>query len=479
MELLILPLLAAIITFFTNHKSAKIVAVLASLFQLLLTGLFIFKFDNSGNYNFEEKYEWLPALGISFRIGYDAISLLMVVLTNLVVFLTILPSNKSADENPNRYYGLILLMQSALVGVFISLDGFLFYLFWELALIPIYLICGIWGEGDNKLKITFKFFIYTFAGSLFMLAALIYLYQFSGNTFNIDILTAVDLPVNKSVFVLLGFFIAFAIKMPVFPFHTWQPTTYTMAPAQGTMLLSGIMLKMGVYGVIRWMIPLAPNALPSVQEVLLILSIIGIVYGAIIAIRQNDIKKIIAYSSFSHVGLIAAGAFLYSSNGIQGAMIQSFCHGINIVGLFLAADIIEKRTGTRDINKLGGIAKSAPIFSVLFMIVLLGSVAVPLTNGFIGEFVLLNAIFTYNFFWSIIAGTTIILCAVYMLRIYQLAIFGEPNAKTQFFEDLNLSEMATMGIIACFVIGIGLYPNLIFDFLSPSVDKLINSTMMP
>ncbi len=479
MELLILPFIAALITFFTNKKSAKIIAVMASVFQLLMTGLYFFKFDNNGNYNFVETIAWLPSLGISFKIGVDGISLIMILLTNIVVFLTVLPSNISQEEHPNRFYGLILLMQSALIGVFISLDGFLFYLFWELALIPIYFICAIWGEGSQKLKITFKFFIYTFAGSLFMLGALMYLYQFSGNSFDIEMLTKTNLPVSKSYFILIAFFIAFAIKMPVFPFHTWQPETYTTAPAQGTMMLSGIMLKMGVYGVIRWMIPLGSSALPSLQTIFVLLSIIGIVYGGIIAIRQNDLKKIIAYSSFSHVSLIAAGAFLFTSNSLHGALIQSFCHGINIVGLFLAVDIIERRTGTRDINKLGGIVKSAPMFSVLFMIVLLGSVAVPLTNGFIGEFVLLNAIYNYNFLWSIIAGSTVILCAIYMLRIYQLTIFGEVNTKTQFFEDLNYTEFITFGIIAVMIILIGIYPNIIFDFLGPTVDKLIITSIIP
>ncbi|MBK7958259.1 MAG: NADH-quinone oxidoreductase subunit M [Bacteroidetes bacterium] len=473
MELILLPFIAAFITFMAKGKTAKLVAILSASFQLVLTAIMLFKFNAAGNTNFELNYPWIPQMGINFRIGFDGISMMLAILTNILSFLIIFSSNRDENDRAGLFYGLILLMQSALIGVFTSLNGFVFYLFWELALIPIYLICGIWGEGSNKIQITLKFFIYTFAGSLLMLASLIYLAAHANGSFDYEALFQAQLSDAESLLVALGFFIAFAIKMPVFPFHTWQPQTYTMAPAQGSMLLSGIMLKMGVYGVIRWMIPLVPKGVIQFQSTIIILAIIGIVYGAIIAIRQNDLKKIIAYSSFSHVGLIAAGAFVFSLQGIQGSMIQMFCHGINIVGLFFAIDIIEKRTGTRDIKELGGIVSSAPRFAILFMVVLLGSVAVPLTNGFIGEFLLLKAVFDYQAILALVAGLTVIFCAVYMLRIYQLAIFGEVKEKTTNFEDLNWMEFTTLGIIGILVLAIGVYPQWLLNLTEASVMNLI------
>jgi NADH-quinone oxidoreductase subunit M len=373
-----------------------------------------------------------------------------------------------------RFYSLVLLMQAALIGVFTSLDGLLFYIFWEFALIPIYFICAIWGDED-RIRITLKFFIYTFVGSLFMLLSLIYLYLQTPapHSFDIEALYQVKLSGNAALFTLIGFFVAFAIKMPIFPFHTWQPDTYTVAPTGGTMLLSGIMLKMGIYGLIRFMVPTCSLAFTQYSYIFIILAVIGIVYASIIAIQQRDMKRIIAYSSIAHVGLIAAGVMVFNKQGLQGGLIQMLGHGVNVVGLFLACDIIEQRTSTRLLKRLGGIAHVAPRFAVLFMIIMMGSVAVPLTNGFVGEFLLLNAVYTYNPILGAVAGLTIIFCAIYMLRIYQWTMFGETNENTASFYDLDFREFTLLTILALIVIVCGIFPQPIFDLTAESVNKLL------
>jgi NADH-quinone oxidoreductase subunit M len=368
-----------------------------------------------------------------------------------------------------------------LVGVFVALDGLLFYIFWELALIPIYIICGIWG-GENRIKITLKFFIYTFAGSLLMLLGILYLYLQTNtpHSFSYEALQAVALTPQAANYIIWAFFIAFAIKMPVFPFHTWQPSTYTTAPAQGTMLLSGIMLKMGIYGTIRWLLPLAPEALAQNLPIFMALCIIGIVYASIIAIQQNDLKTLIAYSSIAHVGLIAAGVFALNLDGLQGALIQMLNHAIGAIGLFFAIDIIQQRTHTRQLNQLGGIAKINPTFAVFFMIIVLGTVAVPLTNGFVGELLLLKAIYQYNIYAAAIAGLTVIFCAIYMLRMYGLAMFGNTNATTQTFGNtLRTNEIAVLGIITLLIITIGIYPQPFFELTNASITKILESVRIP
>jgi NADH-quinone oxidoreductase subunit M len=360
--------------------------------------------------------------------------------------------------------------------VFTALDGFLFYVGWEAALIPIYFICSLWG-GENRIRITIKFFIYTFAGSLFMLLALIYMYfQSPGQTYDIrEFYAATKLTEGHQGLIFWAFFLAFAIKMPLFPFHTWQPDTYTEAPTAGTMMLSGIMLKMGIYGVIRWMIPIAPVGFITWQTVIMVLAVIGVVYASIIAFKQTDGKRLVAYSSIAHVGLIAAGIFAWNAQGLQGAMIQMVSHGINVVGMFFIWDIISTRLGTRDIGQLGGIAKVAPQFAVKFLIIVLGTVALPLTNGFIGEFLLLNGVYQFNIWFAAIAGLTIIFGAVYMLRMYKNVMQGTTNELTATFADIHGSERLVLVIICVLIIGLGIYPQPILHISAAAVDNLIHT----
>ncbi len=365
-------------------------------------------------------------------------------------------------------------MSAALVGVFSATDAFLFYLFFEAALIPVYFLAAVWG-GENRLKVTFKFFIYTMFGSLFMLVALIYLYYQTPGTHTSDITAFyhLQLSAKSQGFVFWAFFVAFAIKMPLFPFHTWQPDTYTESPTPATMLLSGIMLKMGVYGLIRLLLPIVPLGLESWGLLAVILSVIGIIYGSIIAIQQRDMKRLIAYSSFAHVGLMAAGVFAFSITGLQGAIIQMLAHGINVVGLFFVIDIILDRTKTRNLDQLGGITQMAPQLSVYFMILLLGSVALPLTNGFVGEFLLLSSVFAFNSWLGAIAGVTIILGSVYMLRLFQMSMFGPKSKWAEGFKDLTLSERAVLLPLVIMVLWIGIYPGTFLSISEPAVKNLL------
>ena len=370
------PLVASLLLFALRPQNAKLLAFVASLVELAASLLAIVLIDKSGAVQLVLKTRWIAYLGVDFYVGMDGISLLLVLLTTTLVPLIVLSSYNQTVQQPHTFYGLILFMQMALVGVFTARDGFLFYIFWEMALIPIYFICLIWG-GADRARVTLKFFIYTLAGSLFMLVGLIYLYFHtpSVHTFNINALYQAGhgLSVAQQGFVFWMFFLAFAIKMPIFPFHTWQPDTYTVAPAQGTMLLSGIMLKMGIYGLIRWLIPIVPAGVASWGLTAIVLSVIGIVYASCIAIIQVDLKRLIAYSSIAHVGLISAGAMTLSKIGMQGAVIQMLSHGLIVFALFYIIDIIAERTKTRTLSELGGIRHTAPLLATAFMVVTLAA----------------------------------------------------------------------------------------------------------
>ncbi|HSI90127.1 MAG TPA: NADH-quinone oxidoreductase subunit M [Adhaeribacter sp.] len=472
--LLFWPFLAGLLVLMMRGKSARRVALGAAIIELAIGVMLAFQFQINPETQFELNLPWVEKAGIAFHVGIDGISLLLVLLTVFLVPIIILASFKHHFNKPGTFYALILFMQTGLLGVFVSLDAFLFYLFWEMALIPIYFICGIWG-GERRVAVTFKFFIYTVFGSLFMLAAFVYLYfQTPGShTSDLQAFYQLALPAETQSWLFWLIFIAFAIKMPVFPFHTWQPDTYTEAPTAGTMLLSGIMLKMGIYGVIRWLLPVVPQGAAQWADVVLVLSIIGIIYAAIIAIRQHDLKRLIAYSSVSHVGLISAGLFTLNLNGMQGAMIQMLSHGVNVVGMFFIADIVARRFNTREIKALGGITQYAMAFSIYFMIILLGTVALPLTNGFVGEFLLLAGVFQYNYVMGAVAGLTIILGAVYLLRMFQRVMLGEPNTLTATFTKLTRTENLVLIPLIVMVFWIGLYPNTFLKISEPAITNLL------
>ncbi|KAA9340958.1 complex I subunit 4 family protein [Adhaeribacter soli] len=472
--LLFWPALAGLLVLLMRGEAAKKVALGAAVIEFLAVVDAMMQFDPNAGTQFELNLPWIENAGIAFHIGMDGISMLLVFLAAFLVPLIILASFKHDYRNPGTFYALILFMQTGMIGSFVALDAFVFYFFWEVALIPIYFIAGIWG-GERRVPVTFKFFIYTIFGSLFMLVGFVYLYFQTPGTHTSDLSAFYQLalsPENQS-WVFWFIFLAFAIKMPVFPFHTWQPDTYTEAPTTGTMLLSGIMLKMGIYGVIRWLLPVVPAGVAQWADVVLVLAIIGIIYGAIIAIRQNDMKRLAAFSSISHVGLIAAGLFTLNMQGLQGAMIQMLSHGINVVGIFFLIDIIFRRLGTREIKALGGITQYGKAFTICFMVVLLAMVGLPLTNGFVGEFLLLSGVFQYNYIMGGVAGITIILGAVYMFRMFQRVMFGEANYVTSKFTDLTATEMAVLIPIIIMIFWIGLHPNTFLQISEPAVRDLL------
>jgi NADH-quinone oxidoreductase subunit M len=471
------PLLAALILLALDARLAKGWALGAALIELLLSLVVVFQFEPSAETQFVVNYPWIASLGINYYAGIDGISLLLVLLTTLLTPLIILSSFKNSYEKPISFYSLILFMEMALVGVFVALDGFLFYIFWEMALIPIYFICLRWG-GVNRGAVTLKFFIYTLAGSLVMLVAMIYLYYQTPaqHSFAIEALynAGQALPAGTQSIIFWALFLAFAIKMPIFPFHTWQPDTYQTAPTQGTMLLSGIMLKMGIFGVIRWLLPIVPQGVNAWASTVIVLSVIGIVYASCLAIVQKDLKRLIAYSSIAHVGLIAAGLFTLNKIGMQGAMIQMVSHGIVIVGLFYIIDIIFSRTSTQEIAALGGIRSVAPLLTTVFVVVMLGSVALPLTSGFVGEFLLINAVFQFNAAIGAVAGLTMILGAVYMLKGFQQTMLGEANTRTRNFIDLGTNEKIVLYPIVVLIIVIGIYPAPLLKISEAAVENLWN-----
>lgn len=462
--LVLLPLLSSLLLLFFNVKLAKEISFFVSLLTLLLSLVLLNSFSGDAGDQFISQSAWIPSLGITFSLAVDGISLLLVLLTTVLVPFIILSS--FGKDRSSLFYGLILMMQAALIGVFVARDGFLFYVFWEMALIPIWFICLLWGE-EGKAAITLKFFLYTLTGSLLMLAGLLYIYWQTPGSHSFDMQALYtagrSLPAYEQGFLFWALFAAFAIKMPIFPFHTWQPDTYSMAPTQGTMLLSAIMLKMGIYGVIRWLIPLVPQGVLDWGQTAMILSVIGIIYASCLALVQQDLKRLIAYSSFAHVGLIAAGVFTLSETGLQGALAQMLSHGLIVFALFYIVDIIDERTKTRLLSQLGGIRFSAPVLTSVFIVVMLGSVALPFTSGFIGEFLLISALVKYQLVIGSIAGITIILGATYMLRAFQLSMLGEANARTGVFADLTLREKVILYTIVVLIIVMGVHPGPLLD----------------
>ena len=471
--LLLLPVVGALALVFVQHeRTAKQLALAVSLVSLACTIPFLTSFVPDASMQFVQQFSWIPSLGIHFHIGIDGISLPLVLLTNTLIPLIILSAfNHSYRGN---FYALVLFMQSGLLLVFTALDAFAFYVGWEIALIPIYFICALWG-GEDRIRVNLKFFIYTFLGSLLMLTAIIYLhFQTPANDYELTSFYQLGLESNTQRWIFWAFFVAFAIKMPIFPFHTWQPDTYTQAPAAGTMLLSGIMLKMGVYGLIRWLIPIAPLGFAAYGHLALVLCIIGVVYASIIAFKQRDAKRLVAYSSIAHVGLIGAGIFAFNTQGVQGAIIQMINHGISVVGLFFILDIIEQRVGTRDISHLGGIAKKAPALAIFFLVIIMGAVGLPLTNGFIGEFLLLMGVYEYGIWYAVFGGLTLIFGAVYFLRLYQRVMLGELNEQTSGFTDVKQQEWLVLIVVAILVVGIGVYPKPILGLSEAAVAQWID-----
>jgi NADH-quinone oxidoreductase subunit M len=371
----------------------------------------------------------------------------------------------------------MLLTQAGLMGVFTATDALLFYFFWELALVPVYFLCSGWG-GEKRIAVTFKFFIYTFTGSVLMLTGLLYLYyQTPDHSFSLESFYALKLPGNTQNWLFWLLFAAFAVKIPVFPLHTWQPDTYEQSPTAVTMVLSGLMVKMGLFGFIRWVWPMVPSGVHVWGDVVMSLAVIGIIYASLIAIRQDDIKRLVAYSSIAHMGLMVMAIFSENNIGLQGVMIQMFNHGINIIGLWIVVELIERQFGTRKLSQLGGIAQKAPALTTLLVIIALANIALPLTNSFVGEFLLFNGIWhaysVYNMVFTALAGLSIILAAVYTLNMIQKICYGATNAVTETGRDINLNEKLALGIIVLVIVILGVYPQPALNLTNGFVDGLM------
>lgn len=422
----------------------------------------------------------MPQIGASFSLLGDTLSTMLTALSGIVLLVVMLSQQNKEVENPGSFYGLMMLSVAGINGVFLAADGLLFYFFWELALIPVYFLCSQWG-GDRRIPVTFKFFIYTFLGSLMMLAGLIYIYlQTPSHSYAWADLVAVGngLPHSSQLWVFILVFIAFAIKMPLFPFHTWQPDTYEASPTPVTIILSALMVKMGIYGVIRWVIPFYPEALAQYSNIIISLSVAGILYASCIAMMQTDLKRLVAYSSIAHMGLMCAAAFSMQSPDVMhagintsahGLLVQMFNHGINITGMWVMVQMIENRYGTRDMTKLGGMASAAPWMSIALVIIAFANIALPLTNGFIGEFMLFNGLFQsasqYHVVFMVIAGIGVILGAVYTLTMVQRVAYGNAVEGVT-TTDISSNEFWALAIIISLILFLGVYPQPFLNLLS-------------
>lgn len=474
--LLSLPILAALFLFISRSAMAKQIALVATIAELVLAVVAAVQFEQNSSVQFLANYSWIPSLGIDFKVGMDGISLLLVLLTAFLMPFIVHVSFKKKYDNEAAFYALLLLAQTGLIGVFTSLNGFLFYFFWELVLIPVYFLAILWG-GERRVAVTFKFFIYTVLGSFFMLLGFIYLYlQTPGGSFDMAALQSLQLDRESQGWIFWAFFIAFAIKMPIFPFHTWQPDTYAESPVSVTMLLSALMVKMAVYGVFRWILPVTPFAVDDWGNVVIILSVTGIIYASCIAIVQKNLRRLVAYASIAHVGLMAAGTFAFNSQGLQGAMFQMLSHGIGAVALFYVIEIIYEKTGTMEIASLGGIMSKAPRLATIFLVFILSTVAMPLTNGFWGEVLLLLGVYKYSMVLGTISTLTIVLGAVYMLRMYQASMLGKTSVLTQNFEDITLQETLVLSVLVVVIFWMGVQPGIFIDVAKPAIENMLSTT---
>ena len=464
---LFLPILAALLLLFIkNNKTAQWVAILFSGLSLLVALLMLS--TPTADFNIA----WLPNLNTRFILHADGLSKILILLTAISFPAILLATANNEYKNRNVFLSLLLFAQAGLMGVFLAGDALLFYFFWELALIPIYFLCSIWG-GEKRIAITFKFFIYTFLGSLFMLAGILFLNAHtSDHSFLINSFIHANLTGGEQVTAFALFFIAFAIKMPIFPLHTWQPDAYEQSPTAVTMVMSAVMVKMGLYGILRWLMPLFPAAFMAHTHVVVLLSVIGILYASFIAIRQDDIKRLIAYSSIAHIGLMNAALFTHTQIAIQGALIQLFSHGINVLGLWIVADIIEQQTGTRSMKEMGGLAKKQPTLAILLVGFALANIALPLTNSFVGEFLMFTGLFQFNPWMAACAGVSVVLAAIYTLNMVQKVAYGDISEKINTMQSPNKGAQVVLIILLIIVFATGVYPQPLFSLTADTLQEL-------
>jgi len=463
----------------SNARAIKIWANVAAFAGFLVSLPLVFQFDRTKDFQFVERAPWIPALGASYHIGIDGLGLLLVMLTTVIGFLAILSSWNAVQDRLKEYYAFFLLLQTAMLGVFMALDFLLFFVFWETVLVPMYFIIAIWG-GQRKIYAAIKFIIYTLIGSVLMFLGILTLYfqhymQFQTYSFDITDLMQTQVPVTVGWWVFWAFFVGFAVKVPMFPFHTWLPDAHTEAPTAGSVVLASVLLKMGTYGFLRFSLPLLPQSAkdPTIVTVMAVLSMIGIVYGALASLMQKDWKKLVAYSSVSHLGFCTLGIFALNPAGISGSTIQQINHGISTGMLFLVVGIVYERRHTREIVEYGGLLKVMPIFTLVFGIAALSSMGMPPLNGFIGEITILGGAFQMSHVWAFWAAVGIALGAAYLLWLFQRTMLGEVKEKNRGLRDLSLREIAVFAPLIAWAFWIGLNPQPYFRVLDRSVAQIV------
>jgi NADH-quinone oxidoreductase subunit M len=462
-----------------RHDTIRGVALITSVITMILSFFVASTFDPvASGMQFEISVPWVTGLGISYHLGIDGISMLLILLTTILTVLCILASWNSVTIGVKGYFISMLILTTGMIGVFCALDLFLFYVFWEVMLIPMYFLIGIWG-GVRRVYAAIKFVLFTMFGSLLMLVAILYLYfsYYSATgvyTFDLMKISEVAIPYQPQLWLFGAFALAFAIKVPLWPFHTWLPDAHVQAPTAGSVILAGVLLKMGTYGFLRFCLPLFPDATVVMMPYICILSVIAIVYGALVAMVQKDVKSLVAFSSVSHMGFVMLGIFALNVEGMSGAVLQMLNHGVSTGALFLLVGMIYERRHTRLIDDFGGIAKVMPVYATFFMIVALSSIGLPLTNGFVGEFLILLGSYARNQLFTIIAASGVILAACYMLWMYQRVIFGKvTKPENERLVDLSAREKIILIPLVVFIFWIGIYPKPFFDRIEPAVRQVI------
>jgi len=480
---IILPLVGilALILIPNKEKSLlKVTAIGFSAATFVVSLVMLAKFEiGPSDMQFVENVDWIPEWGVSYKLGIDGISLFLILITTLLTPLSLLSSWNSVTEGHKGFLLSMLALEIGIIGVFSSLDLFLFYVFWEVMLIPMYFLIGIWG-GEDRIYASIKFIIYTMFGSLLMLVAIFWLYYLAGKQFgdpttDILMLYKLDLPYNTQFWLFLAFTLSFAIKVPLFPLHTWLPDAHVEAPTAGSVMLAGVLLKMGGYGLLRYSLPLFPDATIELAPYLISLAVFGgIIYGALVAMVQPDMKKLVAYSSVSHMGFVVLGIFVLNQQGLQGALIQMVNHGLSTGALFLLVGFIYERRHSRLISEYGGMAKIMPFYASVFLIVVLSSIGLPGLNGFVGEFLILVGSFKHSIFFTAFAATGVILAAVYLLWMFQRVMFGKvTNEKNRGLKDLSMREKWVIVPLILLIVFIGVYPKPILERIEPSVTNLL------
>jgi NADH-quinone oxidoreductase subunit M len=481
--LIFLPILGIGILVIMNrkhHKGLKMATLIISVVEFLVSLPLWFNFDSqTAAMQFVERREWLPTYGISYYVGIDGFSLLLIMLTTFLTPLCVLATWDDIQHRVKEFMVCLLALMSGMIGVFVSLDLFLFYVFWEVMLIPMYLLIGVWGNPARRVYAAIKFFLFTMFGSLLMLVAILVLYFHYGKTtgtYTFDLLKmyGAAIPFNMQFWMFLAFGLAFAIKVPMFPFHTWLPDAHTEAPTVGSVILAAVLLKMGTYGFLRFNMPMFPEAAHYFVPLFSILAVIGIVYGALVSMMQKDLKRLIAFSSVSHLGFVMLGLFTFTMPGVQGGIIQMINHGLSTGALFLIVGVIYERRHTRMIAEFGGLCTPMPIYAIIFMIVTLSSIGLPGLNGFVGEFLILLGAFQSNKIYAIIAATGVIFAACYMLWMFQRVVFGQvTNEKNKDLKDLSWREIAIFAPLILFIVWIGVYPSTFLDKTKASTENFL------